>query len=154
MLFRRRKTSPAKTSCPSLAQRDESAYTVLEEARIRCESMLAQTQSESESRWLKALYRELGTAGFLASENIASHRRVELLELARRQAGAPVVSAREPLGALLTLARHAGRAVEQALIAPGLSEHMLCARQHLVAAIDLLDDRRQRPRPGVGAEVG
>lgn len=155
MLFGRRKTPLPPPATPSVAERDEAAYTLLEEARIRCEDMQAEAEQPPEQEWLLRLHRELGTAGYLASENISCARRTALVALARTQATVPTPDARGPLAALIAVAEQAAAAVDQALIAPGLSDHALSARSHLAAAAEMLDERRrQRPRPGVGAEIG
>jgi DNA-binding XRE family transcriptional regulator len=134
LLSRRRRSRSAPL--PPLCARDEPAYVVLETARLRCERALEHKPGE---KWLRALHREVGLAGYYASERIPSLRRRELLELARRRARDGVRE--DELAALAELAQQAARAVEDGLLVPELSDHMQRARERLAQAQLMLAPR-------------
>jgi len=124
---------PRPAPLPPLCARDEPAYVMLETARLRCERAIERRSSE---RWLHGLHRELGLAGYYASERIPSSRRRELLELARERAREQVRG--DELAALAELARQAARAVEDGLLVPELSDHMQRARERVAQALRML----------------
>jgi hypothetical protein len=122
MIFAKRRHGPGSVA-RSAAKREEAAYVLLEEARLRCAALLARAVRSRERQPLSAIHRELGLAGFFVSESLTSRRRQTALALAHRRcvkAGADV----DPLRSLKTLAKRARCAVEDALVALGLSDHV------------------------------
>ncbi|MGH2929189.1 MAG: hypothetical protein ACRDL8_13380 [Solirubrobacteraceae bacterium] len=146
-----------RTSCsePTIAQRDETAYVLLAEARLRSEwlcanaerlcadpeRLCADPEREREPQaGMPALHRELGRAAYHASERIPSDRRRALLEQARAAAQRAAHSDRERVDALQALTVQAEQAVRQCLVAPGLTDHMNHADLHLRTGRELLAD--------------
>jgi hypothetical protein len=130
------------TPPPPLCARDEPAYALLETARLICEGLRARSaeqRAEPES-WLAELHRELGLAGYFASERIPSDQRRALLEHARSRAQ-ELGGARGGLPVLAALIAEAQRAVLGALHVPGLSDHMQQAHARLTGARMLLEAR-------------
>jgi hypothetical protein len=129
-------------SPPPLCVREESAYALLESARLRCEQLGARELPEGS--WLRALHRELGLAGYLVSARIPSDRRGEVLAGARsRVRQAPRRAIEAELRELRELLRHAEEALERALVAPELSDHVARAQEPLARACELLSPRGQ-----------
>jgi hypothetical protein len=132
MIFSRRKRRPQAS--PSIADREAEAYLLLEQARILCERLRGRRRSDA----LDLLHRELGTAGYCASANLATARRRAALDLAHRRSHDRLRDGDRPEERLTRLIHSARRAVEHALIAPGLTDHMQRAHVHVLTALELL----------------
>jgi hypothetical protein len=122
----------------SIAEREQAAYVLLEEARLRCERLRDRAESGTERRALRTLHREIGLAGFAVSANLAAGRRRESLALARqRSARVPPDESGGPR-VLAYLLEQADRAVEDGLNAAAVTDHVQLAQGHLLQARDLL----------------
>lgn len=119
--------------------RDDEAYVLLEEARLRCLRLRDEAVAEPRLAMLAVAYREFGMAGYMASSRIPSERRLRLLAEARERCGRATGTA-HPLRALMQLAASAAIAVERALVAPGITDHLQTAAEHLVRARVALGD--------------
>jgi hypothetical protein len=97
--FRRRRRSEPVPEPP--AGRDASAYVLLEEAKLRCETLRGQARTHVRRQELHRLHRELGIAGLVASSNVPSHERHMLLERAHEQSARPVDQCSDPIRALV-----------------------------------------------------
>lgn len=120
------------------SEQADHVYVRLEEARLRCEKLAAQTATEDECSSLRQLHRELGMAGWLASTEIDSNQRLWLLDTARRRSRLQVwdVRASHALAAAMILAEDA---LAHALTTENLpSDHMHLAHLHLLHAEELL----------------
>lgn len=137
MFFTRRKKLPPLAPPTPIEQREEAAYVLLEEARLRCERLRETTRADAARRPLDVLHRELGLAGFCASARLDSQRRQNALQLAHRQLE-QARTALPDLGRLLGLVERAEQAIQACLIAPGFSDHTHEAHIHLIAARELL----------------
>lgn len=137
MFFTRRKKLPPLAPPAPIGQREEVAYVLLEEARLRCERLREQTSADAARRPLDILHRELGLAGFCASAHLSSQRRQHALAMARQQFE-PARATLPEFGGLPRLVERAEHAIQECLIAPGLSDHMHEAHLHLIAARELL----------------
>ena len=119
---------------------EELAYMLLEEARLRCGSLL---DDDSEDCWpdpdglsLNGLYGDLGIAGYYASARLEPVRRRQLLAQAHAR------SDRGDNGSVRALAdvtAAATRTVERALTITGLLDHMHLAHIHVMSACEALD---------------
>lgn len=145
---------------------EELAYVLLEEARLRCGSMLEDsgTQLDPDCLSLNGLYGDLGIAGYYASARLEPDRRRQLLAQARARSyrGGPVsgrgtmVSSRceasasqavvaprrcdtAAVRALVDVTAAATRTVERALTLTGLLDHMHLAHIHVMSACEALD---------------
>jgi len=142
---------------PPLCARDEPAYALLETARLICERLRARDGEERavpEPR-LAELHRELGLAGYFASERIPSQQRRAVLEHAHGRAHA-LAGPRGDWAVLSALIVEAEAAVLGALHVPGLSDHMQQAHERLAAARALLDaqaDRSGAERKSTGSRT-
>lgn len=121
---------------------EELAYMLLEEARLRCKSLLGDshgTEWDPDSVSLSGLYGDLGIAGYYASARLEPARRKQLLAQAhaRCRHGTPgtTSSARE----LADVTAAATRTVERALTVTGLLDHMHLAHIHVMSACEALD---------------
>ena len=130
------------TSLDEGTRSEELAYMLLEEARLRCNSLLAEEHASSDAagmRTVARLYGELGIAGYYVSARLEPDRRRELLALAharsRKQEGQDSGSARE----LTDVTAAATRSVERALALTGLLDHIHLAHVHVMSACDALD---------------
>jgi hypothetical protein len=131
------KQMPGQTSTSS----EELAYMLLEEARLRCGSLLddsGESYADPDGLSLHGLYGDLGTAGYHASARLEPARRRQLLSQAYARSeryGVDGGSAR----ALVDVTAAATRAVERALTVTGLLDHMHVAHIHVMSACDALD---------------
>jgi hypothetical protein len=137
----------------SPAQAEADAYELLEEARLRCEQLDSEGAGIGERAPLRVLHREVGLAGFLASSNIPSRRRQKALASAHISAGSDQLEAQDAESALVALMERACDAVEQGLIAPGLSDHMGLAHAHVVRAQQLMANIFHVTQPPGGARA-
>lgn len=146
MIFaRRRHRHPHESR--TLLERERAAYVLLEEARLRCERIDGAVHQND----LGALHREIGIAGFCASEKLPRAHRTQALACARDRAAA-ARDARDGW-ALACLLERSQRAVQESLIAPGISDHMREALLHLLSAQELLGAIRSRgARPAAGSD--
>ena len=117
---------------------EDAAYSLLEEARLNCEELLARADTSDQHSGLQRLHRELGLAGFVVSSNISSVRRRRLLEAARERCEAQIAHAPTSLHELDAVAKRAERAVEDAFVSPGLTDHVHLAHIHGLRALELL----------------
>jgi hypothetical protein len=113
----------------------------LEEARLRCEAFRAAAATPARREALQRLHRELGLAGLFASSNIPTSTRLALLADAHRRCGERSPDASNPMDVLVSIMHRSQDAVEHALVAPGLSDHMHLAHVHLLCAQELLEQR-------------
>jgi hypothetical protein len=132
-----------QTSFDEGTRSEELAYMLLEEARLRCQSLLAEERASSDTAGsmlpVAKLYGELGIAGYYASARLEPGRRRELLALAhtrsRKQEGPDGGFVRE----LTDVTAAATRSVERALALTGLLDHIHLAHVHVMSACDALD---------------
>jgi hypothetical protein len=134
----------ARQKSPLQAETD--AYELLEEARLRCEQLDSGREGIAERSPLRALHREVGLAGFSASSNLGSRRRQEALARARTSAGTDQLDVQDAESVLVGLIEQAREAVEQGLVAPGLSDHMRLAHVHVLRAQQLVANHLQVTR--------
>jgi hypothetical protein len=111
---------------------------LLEEARLRCLSLRDEAGADRRAHVLAVAYRELGMAGYMASSRIPSDRRLRLLDEARERSAQSRGS--HGLRALMHVAGAAATAVDRALVAPGITDHVQSAAEHLVRARLALGD--------------
>lgn len=148
MRFRRAKPDPeARLPKPAAvlaeaagkpALPDETAYRLIEEARLRCLSLRDRAGEDIERlRWM-SVHRELGMAGYLASTEIPSCKRRSLLAQAHEAlTGAPSDAGEEEYTILKLITSAAAETVE-ALLVPALAEPVQLATEHLARARHLL----------------
>lgn len=124
---------------------EELAYLLLEEARLRCKSLLAAEHGHHEypdSLTLTGLYGDLGIAGYYASARLEPRRRRQLLAQARARSGmlsAASDDSEDAVRALAEVTAAATRTVERALTITGLLDHVHLAHLHVMAACETLD---------------
>ena len=124
---------------------EELAYLLLEEARLRCKSMIDDERDQlddSDSLTLSGLYGDLGIAGYYASARVEPRRRRELLAQARARSCTQSAEYGEPVDSVRALAEvtaAATRTVERALTITGLLDHMHLAHIHVMSACETLD---------------
>jgi hypothetical protein len=121
---------------------EELAYMLLEEARLRCKSLLEEERATSDdvgTLTVDRLYADLGIAGYFASARLEPGRRRELLAHAyarsRRHDGLDGGSVRQ----LTDVTAAATRSVERALTLTGLLDHIHLAHVHVMSACETLD---------------
>lgn len=118
---------------------EELAYILLEEARLRCQSLLAERDDsyfDPDGVSLTGLYSDLGIAGYYASARLEPARRRQLLAQAHaRSDRGDAMSVR----ALADVTAAATRTVERALTVTGLLDHMHLAHIHVMSACEALD---------------
>jgi hypothetical protein len=120
---------------------EELAYILLEEARLRCKSLLEEEQATSDDTGtltVDRLYGQLGIAGYYASARLEPDRRRELLALAHTRSRRDDADS----GAVRQLTRvtaAATRSVESALALTGLLDHIHLAHVHVMSACETLD---------------
>lgn len=125
---------------PVAQHRDAHAYVLLEEARLRCEQLCSEAATSPQGKALQAVHRELGLAGLFASSNIPTQVRQTLLADAHRRCEQPVAETSDQLGGLIVVLLSATHAVEDGLLAPGLSDHINLAHIHVLRGQELLPD--------------
>jgi hypothetical protein len=152
--------SARRTSRSPLAEREQRAYVLLEEARLRYERLLSMHSSDEaradcpDAHTL--LHRELGMAGFCVSANIPSQRRRALVAVAHGRCGTGDERGGEQMYRIQGLVRRAWTAVEQGRGVPELSDPTQRAHAHLLAVQELfgviaLQAQRGSSRPaGLG----
>lgn len=126
---------------------EELAYMLLEEARLRCHALLADSADgfsgstagfyvDPDGLSLNGLYGDLGIAGYYASARLDPARRRQLLAQAHNRAerGDPA-----SVRALADVTAAATRTVERALTITGLLDHMHIAHIHVMSACEALD---------------
>ena len=121
---------------------EELAYMLLEEARLRCKSLLAEsheTHADPDSLSLNGLYGDLGIAGYYASARLEPARRKELLAQAHARCDRGAGGMTGPAQALADVTAAATRTVERALTVTGLLDHMHLAHIHVMSACEVLD---------------
>jgi len=111
---------------------EEQAYTLLEEARLRCEQLTADEPEDRVS--LRKIHRELGLAGWLASSELAPDRRLALLDNAHQRSTTALLHPAQSPHALATAAITA----DDALADTEQTEHLHLAHLHLLCAMGLL----------------
>jgi hypothetical protein len=147
-----------RTSRSPLAEREQRAYVLLEEARLRYERWLStrgtgETDAQERDPY-ELLHRELGMAGFCVSANIPSQRRRALLALARERCGTGGERGAEAMYRVQSLVRGAWTAVEQGRGIPELSDPMQGAHAHLLMAQKLFRVIAHDARPVLKARLG
>jgi hypothetical protein len=123
--------------------RDEAAYVLIEEARLRCARLRDRERAEGSAVALDRVHRELGLAGYFASSALPRRRRLPALDRARARCVSNELSLSPAIRLLETLVSRARRAVESALGVPELSDHMHLAHVHILDAQKLLGDVRR-----------
>jgi len=121
---------------------EELAYMLLEEARLRCKSLLAdshQTESDPDGLSMSGLYGDLGIAGYYASARLAPDRRKQLLAQAHTRCDRGTGGLTGSAQALADVTAAATRTVERALTVTGLLDHMHLAHIHVMSACEVLD---------------
>jgi len=131
-----------QTSFDEGTNSEELAYMLLEEARLRCKSLLEEARPSSDdagSLTVDRLYGELGIAGYHASARLEPDRRRELLAYAharsRRHDDPDGGSVRQ----LTDVTAAATRSVERALALTGLRDHIHLAHVYVMSACETLD---------------
>ncbi|HTW13324.1 MAG TPA: hypothetical protein VME01_11305 [Solirubrobacteraceae bacterium] len=114
---------------------EELAYTLLEEARLRCERLIA---GDFDVNLMRRLHREVGFAGYCAGERLVAYDRRMLLELAREHAE-DQREIDDELSIMVGVIAAGSHAVTRALSATANSEHVQQANVHLTAACELLE---------------
>lgn len=122
-----------------------AVYVLLEEARLRCEQLLADAAG-AERRRLHRLRSELGMAGYWVSGELVPGKRLQLLEHARRRSLATAAADRTV--ALERLVRVCARVLERESELNGepSPDHVELVHRHLVAARALLDSPKDDSR--------
>ncbi len=123
---------------PRPYKRDVRPYVLIEEARLRCESLAATAGTEQRRRELRRLHRDLGLSGLYASTNIPPETRRTLLSrvhsrcdhLGRRR----LASTR----GLQRTVRRAVRVLRHAVVKDGPADHLELAHLHLLRAMEFL----------------
>jgi hypothetical protein len=122
---------------------EELAYMLLEEARLRLELLLGDSQEDDyadpDCLGLSGLYGDLGIAGYYASARLEPDRRKELLAQARMRCERGVGGTASSVRALAEVTAAATRTVERALTVTGLLDHMHLAHIHVMSACEALD---------------
>lgn len=121
---------------------EELAYMLLEEARLRCQSLLDERQPAGvnpDGVSLSGLYGDLGIAGYYASARLEPGRRKQLLAQAHARSERGPSEMACSAQALTDVAVAASRTVERALTVNGLLDHMHLAHIHVMSACDALD---------------
>jgi hypothetical protein len=144
---RRRRRDTGNTAWAS--GRDEEAYRLLEEARLRCARLWGRNRSGTQAGWLEILHRELGLAGFSASADLPPERRLNALREAHVRSRTGPSRIYDPRAMLVGLTEQARLAVEGAFGAAEQNDQMHLAHLHVLAAEDLL-----RAMPRDAAVVG
>lgn len=120
---------------------EELAYMLLEEARLRCRSMLDDGQeadADPDGLSLSGLYADLGIAGYYASARLEPARRKQLLAQAHARCDRSICTA-SSVRALADVTAAATRTVERALTVTGLLDHMHLAHIHVMSACETVD---------------
>jgi hypothetical protein len=118
---------------------EELAYMLLEEARLRCRSLLEESHDsyiDPDGVSVNGLYGDLGIAGYYASARLEPARRRQLLAQAHARSDRGDAS---PVRALADVTAAATRTVERALTITGLLDHMHLAHIHVMSACEALD---------------
>jgi hypothetical protein len=118
---------------------EELAYMLLEEARLRCRSLLEDSQDsyiDPDGLSINGLYGDLGIAGYYASARLEPARRRQLLAQAHARSDRGDASS---VRALADVTAAATRTVERALTITGLLDHMHLAHIHVMSACEALD---------------
>jgi hypothetical protein len=122
-----------------LAEREQRAYVLLEEARLRYERLMAARDTDDvnadETDAYALLHRQLGMAGFCVSAHIPSQRR--RVSIAHRRCGTAGEHRGDAMYRVLGLVHRAWSAVDQGRGIPELSDPMQQAYAHLLSAQEL-----------------
>lgn len=118
------------------AQGDDAAYLLLEEARLRCESL--QRLPSGPTSALDPVHRELGLAGFYAGAELRPWTRHGLLVLASDRSERVMADPQERLLALFVTTMSAETAVDAQLTGSPARDHVHLAHMHLLSAQKLL----------------
>jgi hypothetical protein len=146
VVFRRRRRPPR--SAPQIADDNQRAYVLVEEARLRCERICAASPRTRQSSLLAALHRELGLAGYHCSEDLDATNRQLLLEQARQRATAKDAHATDEITLLVSITASARRALADHRDDDESAARMHVALMHLLCAAELLDGLVAQP-PGI-----
>ena len=139
----------AATDAVADAQRaDEAlAYVLLEEGRVVCERLSGRVASAGEIAALRAIHRDVGLAGYLASDRMAPSLRRSLVALVHDRGMVDGMSDRAAFEHLLLLCLHAADVLDRAVAAHGgpdlRSAHGL-ARDAVDALTRLIGPQRAR----------
>ena len=121
---------------------EELAYMLLEEARLRCKSLLDDSGEfcvDPDGLSLNGLYGDLGIAGYYASARLEPARRRQLLAQAHSRSGRGSSGSSSAVHALSEVTAAATRTVERGLAVTGLLDHMHLAHIHVMSACEALD---------------
>jgi hypothetical protein len=146
MVFRRHRRQPR--SAPQIADDNQRAYVLVEEARLRCERIRAARPPTHQRSLLAALHRELGLAGYQCSEDLDATNRHLLLEQARQRATDKDAHATDDLTLLVSITASARRALADHRGDDNSAARMHVALMHLLCAGELLDGLVAQP-PGI-----
>lgn len=133
--------SETQTPVDKSTSSEELAYMLLEEARLRCRSLLSDGEracADPDVLSLSGLYGDLGIAGYYASARLEPNRRKQLLRQAHARSGRGGNDAGS-VRALADVTAAATRTVERALTITGLLDHMHLAHIHVMSASEALD---------------
>lgn len=120
---------------------EELAYMLLEEARLRCKALLADSGEryvDPDGLNVSGLYGDLGIAGYYASARLEPARRRQLLAQAHARCDRDLLGS-SAVCALTDVTAAATRTVERALTVTGLLDHMHLAHIHVMSACEALD---------------
>lgn len=135
-------TRPRRDPPDPAGDGDELAYTLLEEARLRCEQLVAEAGTRSERMVLGWIHRELGMAGWLVSSQLVPDRRLARLADAHHRSDRAISAVDRP-GTLAEVVICGEDAVAEQLVHGDLSDDLQRTHRHLLRAIDMLDAHLQ-----------
>jgi hypothetical protein len=117
---------------------DGLAYALLEEARLRCARLAADS---AQPRWiaLRELHRQIGMAGWYASMQVDRGRRLALLATAHQRSDRAIGDLQDT-DALAEVMIYSEDAIAGQLTRDAHSDHMHLAHLHLLHAMQLISD--------------
>ena len=121
---------------------EELAYMLLEEARLRCKSLLdesSKTDADPDGLSMNGLYGDLGIAGYYASARLEPARRKQLLAQARARCERGSTETAGSAQELADVTAAATRTVKRALTVNGVLDHMHLAHIHVMSACEALE---------------
>jgi hypothetical protein len=118
-----------------LAGADGRAYELLEECRIRCERL---TDAADGSVMIEAIHREIGLAGYFASDAMSPAIRGRILAIARTRAGIDLGGPEHAVANLQRTVECSLNAIDMAMQLPGAGDHMHLAQMYVLSARDAL----------------
>jgi hypothetical protein len=121
---------------------EELAYMLLEEARLRCELLVDDSNEadlDPDCLSLTGLYGDIGLAGYYASARLEPARRKVLSAQAHARCQRGIGGTASSVRAFAEVTAAATRTVERALTVTDLLDHMHLAHMHVMSACEALD---------------